>query len=252
MKVLITGGPSNEKIDEVMKITNMSTGRLATNLAKEFKARGCEVHLLLTKGIAYNDESIVTRFESTDELFEALKLKSQTDKYDVVIHSAAVADYCADFTFKMEDMAVEIANNLFADIRYLEDATLTEIIASVLNTLTNPTCKVKADTKISSMEPNLTVKLGLTPKIIRSLRELFPDAKLFGFKLLENVEKTELFNVATKLIEKSGVDYVFANDLRDIRNNNPTRYLVGKHGFTGIQLKNVSEMVSMILETANN
>ena len=34
--VLITGGPTNEYIDEVMKITNMSSGRLATELATHF------------------------------------------------------------------------------------------------------------------------------------------------------------------------------------------------------------------------
>ena len=34
--VLITGGPTNEYIDEVMKITNMSTGSLSISLAKLF------------------------------------------------------------------------------------------------------------------------------------------------------------------------------------------------------------------------
>ena len=35
-RVLITGGPTNEYIDEVMKITNMSSGKLALQLAKYF------------------------------------------------------------------------------------------------------------------------------------------------------------------------------------------------------------------------
>ena len=33
MKILITGGPTNEYIDEVMKITNMSKGSLSKSLA---------------------------------------------------------------------------------------------------------------------------------------------------------------------------------------------------------------------------
>lgn len=36
MKVLITGGPTNEYIDEVMKITNMSTGSLSIKLTELF------------------------------------------------------------------------------------------------------------------------------------------------------------------------------------------------------------------------
>ena len=34
--ILITAGPTNEYIDEVMKITNMSTGRLGIELARNF------------------------------------------------------------------------------------------------------------------------------------------------------------------------------------------------------------------------
>ena len=37
-RVLITAGPTNEYIDEVMKITNMSTGRLGVELTKFLKA----------------------------------------------------------------------------------------------------------------------------------------------------------------------------------------------------------------------
>ena len=35
-KIIITGGPTNEPIDEVMKITNMSTGSLSTKLGALF------------------------------------------------------------------------------------------------------------------------------------------------------------------------------------------------------------------------
>ena len=52
MKILITGGPTNEYIDEVMKITNMSTGRLAVNLTKMFADEGNEVTLICTRSVA--------------------------------------------------------------------------------------------------------------------------------------------------------------------------------------------------------
>ena len=41
--ILITAGPTNEYIDEVMKITNMSTGRLGIELTKNYLNEGDEV-----------------------------------------------------------------------------------------------------------------------------------------------------------------------------------------------------------------
>ena len=34
--IIITAGPTNERIDDVMKITNMSTGALGCNIAETF------------------------------------------------------------------------------------------------------------------------------------------------------------------------------------------------------------------------
>ena len=51
MRILITGGPTNEYIDEVMKITNMSKGSLSKSLANDLARRGHEVLLLLNDGV---------------------------------------------------------------------------------------------------------------------------------------------------------------------------------------------------------
>ena len=50
-KILITAGPTNEYIDEVMKITNMSTGRLGIELTKNYLNEGCEVTLIATRSV---------------------------------------------------------------------------------------------------------------------------------------------------------------------------------------------------------
>ena len=42
-RILITAGPTNEYIDEVMKITNMSTGRLGIELSKHYLEEGAQV-----------------------------------------------------------------------------------------------------------------------------------------------------------------------------------------------------------------
>ena len=75
------------------------------------------------------------------------------NEYDLVIHSSAVGDYKPEFSFRMEDLAKEISMAIVGG-----KVTRDEI----LNILTNPNCKVNDNTKISSYEPNLTVKLTLT------------------------------------------------------------------------------------------
>ena len=230
--ILITAGPTNEYIDEVMKITNMSTGRLGIELTKEFLNEGANVTLIATRSVFRNglferyqlekkDNLKKISIETTDDMFNALENESK-NIYDLVIHSSAVGDYKPEFSFRMEDMADEIS-------RAIVDGKITR--DEVLNILTNPKCKVNDDTKISSYEPNLTVKLTLTTKLISNLRKWYPNAVLVGFKLLENVPKEHLIEVAKKLCIKNNMDYIIANDLHDLRNGEHLSFLVNENGY---------------------
>lgn len=230
--ILITAGPTNEYIDEVMKITNMSTGRLGIELTKNYLNCGYNVTLIATRSVfrsglfekyqLANDNNLKSiPIETTMDMYNALE-KESINNYDLVIHAAAVGDYKPEFSFKMEDMAEEIYTKI------LEGKISKE---KILNILTNPECKVNDDTKISSYETNLTVKLTLTPKLISHLREWFNDSKLVGFKLLENVSKEHLIEIAQKLCIKNDMDYIIANDLYDLRQGNHISYLVNKDGY---------------------
>ena len=242
-RVLITGGPSNEYIDEVMKITNMSSGKIAIELAKYFVEDGYMVHLLLTKNIkspvldALNkqDNFALMRFETTEELLNSIYTCSNMMQYDVIIHSAAVADYKPAYSFRLEDMATEIADKL-SQCSQLGAMTTQSMADIVLEILKNPDCKVNDSTKISSCEPNLTVKLGLTPKIIESLRKLFPNAFICGFKLLENVSEEELVDAAMKQIKRCNTNLVFANDLAKLREGQAARLVVTPSGYNNIKV----------------
>ncbi|MBQ8805964.1 MAG: hypothetical protein IJZ68_05725 [Bacteroidaceae bacterium] len=238
-RILITGGPTNEYIDEVMKITNMSSGRVAVELADYFVDAGYEVTLLLTKTVKHHrldsldlkENFALMRFETTEELLTAIETCATMAKYDLVIHSAAVADYKPEFSFRAEDMAKELAN--VALTFCVTGMTVEDMQQAMFKTLTNPKCKVNDNTKISSVEPNLTVKLGLTPKIIASLRQLFPDATICGFKLLENVPENELVAAAVKQLNKCHTDLCFANDLAELRKGNYDRLVVTPDGYHG-------------------
>lgn len=228
-RVLLTGGPTNEYIDEVMKITNMATGASALTMAEAFsRLPDTEVTLIGAKSLRnhkqFSDQSYTyIPVETTEDMDKALE-KESSKPYDLVIHSAAVGDYTPQYSFRLEDMAAELAHKL-------QNTQITP--EKILSVLTNPDCKVKNDGKISSYEPHLTVKLGLTKKLIGTLKERFPSARLIGFKLLDKVSKEQLINTATELCRTNNVDYIVANDLSDINQGLRRCYLVNKDGYTG-------------------
>lgn len=240
--ILITAGPTNEYIDEVMKITNMSTGRLGVELTKNYLNNGDQVTLIATRsvfrgglfekyGLGDNPNLKCISIETTEDMYKALE--SECGDYDLVIHSAAVGDYKPDFSFTMEAMAEEIVK-LISEGKVSYD--------EIFNTLTNPKCKVNDNTKISSYERNLTVKLGLTPKLISHLREWFPNAILVGFKLLENVSKDYLMEVARRLCIKNNMDYIIANDLHDLRCGDHLSFLINESGYQNVSFRSPDDI----------
>jgi len=90
--VLITAGPTREKIDPVRYITNRSSGRMGYALAEAALRRGARV-LLVTgpTSIVPPNAAEVTRIETADQMrASVLQLFSQAT---IVIKTAAVSDY---------------------------------------------------------------------------------------------------------------------------------------------------------------
>jgi len=102
MKILITGGPTWVKIDEVRIITNIFTGKTALFLAKYFKKRGCKVTLVLnTQSIPKLPVNIrVIPFKYYQDLKNRLETELKKVKYNAIIHSAAISDYKLTKVFK--------------------------------------------------------------------------------------------------------------------------------------------------------
>ena len=71
MRIVITGGPASEPIDQVRFITNQSTGELAVKLAQSFLAAGHEVDLFLGRGAIWRLES-AKYFQTNEDLFRLL------------------------------------------------------------------------------------------------------------------------------------------------------------------------------------
>ena len=90
--VLISAGPTREKIDPVRYITNRSSGRMGYALADAAIRRGA--HVLLVSGptnIAAPNTAEVTRVETAAEMRSALL--QQLPQATIVIKTAAVSDY---------------------------------------------------------------------------------------------------------------------------------------------------------------
>ena len=92
-KILITAGPTYEKIDPVRFIGNHSSGKMGFALAEECAARGAEVVLISGPvSLTVNNPRICrVNVESALEMYE--EAMARFDTVDAAICSAAVADY---------------------------------------------------------------------------------------------------------------------------------------------------------------
>ena len=91
--ILITTGPTYEKIDPVRFIGNYSSGKMGFALADECASRGAKVILIAGPTQQKTRYTSVERYdvESASQMFEAVKEKFP--EVDAAILSAAVADY---------------------------------------------------------------------------------------------------------------------------------------------------------------
>lgn len=151
-KAIVTAGPAYEPLDEVRRLTNHSTGRLGTELANHLERQNVEVTLLLGAGVSWKGEVFARRlipFTTAESLTKALRLLSSTETFDAVYHAAAVSDF------------------RFGKIWLHND---------------QKSIQTAAKGKLSTSSGRFLAELIPTPKILPSLRSMFPEAFLVGWK----------------------------------------------------------------------
>ena len=249
--VIVTAGPTLERIDSVMSITNMSTGDLGARIAETLlnadgqhdrvAARIERLYYLAPKqatkpvvpdGQAYKLELVRTR-DAEDMKHKLDVICRKKDNVGLIVHSSAVGDYKARYTARAEDLAREISKKCAGQ----SEGFLYE---GALEVLKHPDQALDDAGKMSSYEPNMMTMMDLTPKIISGMRQMAPSAMIVGFKLLDGVEKHELFEVASKLRQKNHVDYIVANNLSQIRS--------GKHRAMVVGYDNMAERDCIVAE----
>jgi phosphopantothenoylcysteine decarboxylase/phosphopantothenate--cysteine ligase len=197
-KILITAGATKEYIDGVRFISNISTGKTASAIAKILCEHNYDISFLHSIDSAVPDcdftEYIYDDFESLKKPLYSL---IENNKYDFIIHSAAVSDYTID---KIETEG----SSFIAD----------------------------KNAKINSELNSLTLKLKPTEKILNQIKKKSLNKKvgLVAFKFVEQIDSQNPFIQVEKLFQSSQADLVVLNSLIDRKTNNTQRnfYLFDK------------------------
>lgn len=101
VKVLITAGPTREKVDPVRYFTNHSSGKMGYAIAEEASKLGANVTLITgPTSVDFPNYVDVIKVESADEMYQ--QVMNYYPNADVVIKSAAVADYRPIHTFEQK------------------------------------------------------------------------------------------------------------------------------------------------------
>lgn len=214
MKILLTSGGTKIPIDEVRHIANMSSGTFGAKIGVECLNRGHDLYFMASK-----DSKTPTKFtydfakNSREFIFEEVFKHAQW-------HESISSRY-AEITYTSFDDYLETLKDS------IEIASLDAIILAAA--VSDYGC-VPHEGKVKSKE-NMTVELFPLPKIINKIKnEWGYKGILVGFKLLVGSTEDELITAAHDSVIKNGCDFVVANDLHDIKQNNHKIMIVDKHG----------------------
>ena len=177
--ILVTSGGTQEYIDDVRIMTNISSGKLGSLIASKFALLSqCRVHFVYGKNteVPENCPTVALyRIKSAQEAMD--KIKELVPTMDVVVHCMAVSD----FTFKRDSAVKCKSSDPEAFIEYMR----------------------------RTITPN--------PKIISHIKEWNPNTFLVGFKFEVGVSEEELASLAQTSLEKNKCDMVRANDKEEMK-----------------------------------
>ena len=116
-KILITAGPTREKIDPVRYISNFSSGKQGYLLAKIAMSYGAEVHLV-SGPTSLTTCALLYKIESAYEMFDITQNILLKHDIDIAICAAAVSDWKPKYHDKkqkkksnVEKLSIEMSQN---------------------------------------------------------------------------------------------------------------------------------------------
>ncbi len=181
LRVLVTSGGTSEPVDGVRVLSNTSTGRTGARIADHLSQAGHEVVLLRSaSSIPAEGPARQETFVSFSDLDQALGRVLGAERFDAVVHGAAVSDFGI--------AQIEVAGGVYAP----------------------GTGKLP-----STGAPALHLKLH--PKLVDGLRarSANPGLAVVAFKLTRGAGSDEARAAVEDLFGHSGADLVVHNDLSE-------------------------------------
>ena len=174
-KILITTGGTQENIDDVRVLSNISTGKTGYQIAQNLFHAGYEIHLLKAHhaSVPNNCDFPVTEFTDYKSLDHGFQKLLKENHFTHVIHAAAVGDYSVtNFPGKI-DSSQDITLHLKVNPK---------LISKIKNYSSNPNLKIigfKLTSHLSDSEINEKVK------------KLMQDADFVVHNDLKDIDKSQ-------------------------------------------------------------
>ena len=178
--ILVTSGGTQEYIDDVRVLTNVSSGKLGATIADQLYQNGANVFYVCGKNsvlpLIEPGKCYVVR--TANDALDAMKMIifNQGNDIHAVVHSMAVSD----FTFKRDKPVKCKSSDPEAFIEYMRQ----------------------------TITPN--------PKIISQIKAWKKNLILIGFKFEVGATLTRLVTLARESIHKNGCDMVVINDKKEM------------------------------------
>jgi phosphopantothenate---cysteine ligase (CTP) len=183
--IIVTSGGTEEYIDDVRVLTNISTGKLGFKIAlKLAQYKNVQIHYVCSRTARKPTLPIsaITVYEvrtAKDALCTIKKIMDEV-KIDAVVHSMAVSD----FTFNRGKAVKLKSNDEEGFIEYLRSS------------------------------------IARNPKIISYIKPWNPETILVGFKFEVGASRESLTGLAKASIDINGCDLVIANDKEEMKKRN--------------------------------
>jgi phosphopantothenoylcysteine synthetase/decarboxylase len=176
--ILVTSGGTQEYIDDVRILTNVSSGKLGAIVADQLSKSGANVYYVHGRGAVQpkiSPKKAISARSSNDAM-EAMKKVILENDIHAVVHAMAVSD----FTFKRSKSLKCKSGDPQAFIQYMSETITTN------------------------------------SKIIHLIKDWKEDLILIGFKFEVGVSWRTLFSLAKKSIKLNRCDMVVVNDKKEM------------------------------------
>ena len=244
MRILVTAGNTETPVDRVRCITNIFSGATGTRIAIEAYRRGHSVCLLTSKPSVVAELAQgqmpsgpkwrVVPYRTFDDLHQSMASEILSDRYDAVVHVAAVSDYQVVGTYGVaQGASFDVSSQRWNSCG--NTPMLVDAIAG----------------KVKSSHDELWLRMKPTPKLVDKIRSPWGfQGVLVKFKLEVGVTEKELEAIAEKSRHHSRADFIVANTLLEM---NDWAILLGQ-GKVATKIKRASlseQIVSRVEEETN-